>query len=94
VISRIVLLPFTVSLPRAVPAEGIDLRGKVHSLVCSAVICVSQQASFDLHLAEGAAPPSMDSGLFASAHEAESRSSPSASTISTEGLRGATGSAR
>jgi thiol:disulfide interchange protein len=86
VVSGTVLLTFTVSLPHAVPAQGIDLRGKAHWLVCSAVICVPQQASFSLHLPEGATSPSTEAGLFASAHAAEARSSPFAATISAGGV--------
>jgi thiol:disulfide interchange protein DsbD len=91
VVSGTVLLPFTVSSPQAVPAQGIDLRSDAHWLVCSAVICVPQQASFNLHLPEGAASPSTEAGLFASAHEAEPRSSPFASTISADGVLTVTG---
>jgi thiol:disulfide interchange protein len=91
VVSGTVLLPFTVSLPQAVPAQGIDLRGDAHWLVCSAVICVPQQASFNLHLPEGAASLSTEARLFASAHEAEPRSSPFASAMSTSGLLTVTG---
>jgi len=86
VVSGTVLLPFTVSLPHAVSAQGIDLRGKAHWLVCSAVICVPQQASFSLHLPEGATSLSTEAGLFASAHAAEPRSSPFAATISAGGV--------
>jgi thiol:disulfide interchange protein/DsbC/DsbD-like thiol-disulfide interchange protein len=91
VVSGTVLLPFTVSLPRAVPAQRIDLRGNAHWLVCSAVICVPQQASFSLHLPEGAASASTEAGLFASAHEAEPRSSPFEATISAGGVLTVTG---
>jgi thiol:disulfide interchange protein DsbD len=91
VVSGTVLLPFTVSLPHAVPGQGIDLRGKAHWLVCSAVICVPQQASFSLHLPEGATAPSTEAEFFGSAHAAEPRSSPFAATISTGGVLTVTG---
>jgi thiol:disulfide interchange protein len=91
VVSGTVLLPFTVSLPHAVPAQGIDLRGKAHWLVCSAIICVPQQASFSLHLPEGATSPSTEAGVFASAHAADPRSSPFKATISAGGVLMVTG---
>jgi thiol:disulfide interchange protein DsbD len=91
VVSGTVLLPFTVFLTHAVPAKGIDLRGNARWLVCSAVICVPQQASFSLHLPEGATSPSTEAGLFASAREAEPRSSPFAATISADGVLNVTG---
>jgi thiol:disulfide interchange protein len=91
VVSGTVLLPFTVSLPHAVPAQGIDLLGKAHWLVCSAIICVPQQASFSLHLPEGARSPSTEAGLFASAHAAEPRFSPFKATISAGGVLTVTG---
>jgi thiol:disulfide interchange protein DsbD len=63
VVSGTLLLPFTASLTHAVPAKGIDPRGNARWLVCSAVICVPQQASFSLHLPEGATSPSTEAGL-------------------------------
>jgi thiol:disulfide interchange protein len=91
VVSGTVLLPFTVSLTHAVPAKGIDLRSNARWLVCSAVICVPQQASFSLHLPEGVMSPSTEARLFASAREAEPRSSPFAATISADGVLTITG---
>jgi thiol:disulfide interchange protein len=91
VVSGTVLLPFTVSLPHAAPAQGIDLTGKAHWLVCSAVICVPQQASFSLHLREGARSPSTEAGLFAAAEAAEPRPSPFAASISAGGVLTVTG---
>jgi thiol:disulfide interchange protein len=91
VVSGTVLLPFTVSLTQAVPAKGIDLRGDARWLVCSAVICVPQQAGFSLHLPKGVASPSTEAELFASAREAEPRSSPFAATISADGVLTVTG---
>ena len=91
VVSGTVLLPFTVSLTQAVPAEGIDLRSNARWLVCSAVICVPQQAGFSLHLPKGVTSPSTEAWLFASAGEAEPRSSPFAATISADGVLTVTG---
>jgi thiol:disulfide interchange protein len=59
--------------------------------VCSAAICVPQQASFKLHLPEGAASPSTEAQLFASAREAEPRPSPFTSAVSTDGVLTVTG---
>jgi thiol:disulfide interchange protein/DsbC/DsbD-like thiol-disulfide interchange protein len=86
VLSGTVLLPFTLSLPRSVPAQGVDLRGDARWLVCSALICVPQQASLGLHLPGGAASPSAHAGLFASASTAEPIASPFAATVSPSGI--------
>ena len=91
VLSGTVLLPFMASLPQAAPARGVDLHGSARWLVCSAVICIPQQASFSLHLPEGAASPSAETALFAAAHEAEPRSSPFVSTISANSVLTVTG---
>ena len=91
VVNGTVLLPFAVSLPQAVPAQGVDLGGDAHWQVCSAVICVPQQASFSVHLPQGTASPSAEAGLFASAQEAEPGSSPFVSTISARGVLTVTG---
>jgi hypothetical protein len=66
----------TASLPHAMPAQDTDLRGDAHWLVCSAVICVPQLATFHLHLPEGAASSSGQAGPFVLAHETEPKSSP------------------
>jgi DsbC/DsbD-like thiol-disulfide interchange protein len=76
----------TASLPHAMPAQDTDLRGEAHWLVCSAVICVPQQATFHLYLPEGAASSSREAGPFVLAHETEPKSSPFAVTISVDGV--------
>jgi DsbC/DsbD-like thiol-disulfide interchange protein len=91
VVSGTVLLPFTIPLVRPLPAKGIDLRANARWLACSAVICVPQQAGFDLHLPKGVTSSSTEAGLFASAREAEPRPSPFAATISTSGVLTVTG---
>jgi thiol:disulfide interchange protein len=91
VVSGTVLLPFSASWPQPVPAQGVDLQGDARWLVCSAAICVPQQAGFKLHLPEGVASSSAEAGLFASAGEAEPRASPFASTVSTDGVLTVTG---
>jgi len=85
------LLPFTASFPQAVAARGVDLHARARWLVCSAVICVPQQAGFTLHLPKGVAPPSVEAALFATAREAELKSSPFASAISANGVLTITG---
>jgi DsbC/DsbD-like thiol-disulfide interchange protein/cytochrome c biogenesis protein CcdA len=91
VLSGTLLLPFTLSLSQPPTAEGVNLSGHAQWLVCSAEICVPQQASFTLHLAEGSTAPSMEAGLFAAAREAEPGLSPFTSFISANGLLTITG---
>jgi thiol:disulfide interchange protein DsbD len=91
VLSGTVLLPFAASLPQAVPARGVDLRGGAQWLVCSPAICVPQEATFTLHLPAGSPTPSAQAGLFAAAQKAEPRSSPFVSTISGDGVLAVTG---
>ena len=91
VLSGTVLLPATVSLPHPPSAQGVDLSGNAQWLVCSSEICVPQQASFTLHLAEGSTAPSMQAGLFAAARQAEPGPSPFTSSISANGVLTVTG---
>ena len=91
VVNGTVLLPFTVSLPQAVSAQGVDLGGNAHWLVCSAVICVPQQASFSLHLPQGTASPSAGGWTIRVGAEAEPGPSPFASSISASGVLTVTG---
>ena len=91
VLSGTVLLPVTVSLPHPPSAQGVDLSGNAQWLVCSAEICVPQQASFTLHVAEGSTAPSMEAGLFAAAREAEPGPSPFTSSVSANGVLTVTG---
>src|SRR5428012_14404 len=93
VLSGTVLLPVTVSLPQPPSAQGVNLSGNAQWLVCSAEICVPQQASFTLHLAEGSAAPSLQAGLFAAAREAEPEPSPFTSSLSANGVLTITGPA-
>jgi thiol:disulfide interchange protein len=79
VVSGTVLLPFAVALPQPVPAQGAHVQGVAHWLVCSAAICVPQQASFTLHLPAGPARSLTTAPLFAAARAAE----PSPSTFET-----------
>ncbi len=91
VLSGTVLLPFTLNLAHAVPAEGVDLRGTARWLVCSDAICVPQRADFTLHLPQGCAVPSSEAGLFTSASEAEPQASPFTAAISPAGVLTVTG---
>lgn len=79
VVSGTVLLPFSVALRQPVPAQGANVQGVAHWLVCSAVICVPQQASVTLHLPAGQARSFTTASLFAAARAAE----PSPSTFGT-----------
>ena len=71
VVSGTALLPFAVKLSRPAGPGGIDLRGDAHWLVCSAAICVPQEASFALHLPTHRQHPSVAAPLFAAARVAE-----------------------
>ncbi len=71
VVSGTVLLPFAVALSRPAGTRGFDLQGNAHWLVCSAAICVPQEAKFALHLPAGRARPSLAAPLFAAARAAE-----------------------
>lgn len=86
VLSGTILLPFTLNLTRAVPVGGVDVRGTARWLVCSATVCVPEQASFTLHLSRGSAAPSAESGLFVLAREAMPRPSPFKAAISPAGV--------
>ena len=85
VLSGTVLLPFIVSLSQPAPVQGVVLGGSVRWLVCSATICVPQQASFSLHLPGGVTSRSAAAGLFDSARETEPKPSPFTAAISEDG---------
>ncbi|HEY1598403.1 MAG TPA: thioredoxin family protein [Pirellulales bacterium] len=71
VVSGTVLLPFSASLSQPVPAQGVNVQAAARWLVCSAVICVPQQATFALHLPMGQTLSSAVAPLFAAARAAD-----------------------
>jgi thiol:disulfide interchange protein len=85
VVSGTVLLPFSVALPQPVSRSGANVRDVAHWLVCSAVICVPQQASFTLHLPAGRARSSATAALFAAARTTEPSPATFAARVSPSG---------
>ena len=76
VVSGTVLLPFSVTLPKAHTASGIEVRAAAHWQVCSAEICVPQQAMFTLNEPAGPNRPSAEAPLFEKAAALEPKPSP------------------
>jgi DsbC/DsbD-like thiol-disulfide interchange protein/cytochrome c biogenesis protein CcdA len=76
VVGGTVLLPFSVTLPKAHTASGIEIRAAAHWLVCSAEICVPQQAMFTLNEPAGPNRPSAEARLFEKAAALEPKPSP------------------
>ncbi|OYW08957.1 MAG: cytochrome C biogenesis protein, partial [Acidiphilium sp. 37-67-22] len=83
--SGTVLLPFTVTLPRA-GVSAID--AKADWLVCNPKLCVPEHGSFHLALAGG---PSAEAALFRAAHAALPRPLPYRARIAPDGTLAVTG---
>ena len=81
-----VLVPFTVTLPKNIPATGVDLQAVVHWLVCDPTICVPQQGTFTLHESAGPEMPSAQANFFITANAALPQLSPFKSSVTADGV--------
>jgi thiol:disulfide interchange protein len=86
VVGGTVLLPFSVTLPKAHTASGLEIRAAARWLACSAEICVPQQATFALNEPAGPNRPSAEVPLFEKTAALEPKPSPFETEITPGGV--------